>query len=195
VLGIVEVLDVDRFHLVGHDWGGVLAWKIAGDHPDRLRSLSVLSTPHTSALRDAENDDTSDQATRSAFLDSFTGPNGAGMLLALNSAGLRTLFGGLEPEDIDYYVGEVGNEEVLNNALNYRRANGISPIQIGTITVDTLYIHGADDPAFGRDAAERTAQHVSAEYRFESLEGVNHWVPDIAPDIVTPWLLEHIEAH
>ena len=39
-------LGHDRFHLVGHDWGGAVAWQVAGRHAERLRTLTVLSTPH-----------------------------------------------------------------------------------------------------------------------------------------------------
>ena len=155
----------------------------------------MLSTPHIDALRAAEQDPDSDQASRSAFLDRFTGENGARNLLALNESGLRVMYSGIDPDDIDYYVETVGTEEVLNLGLNYRRANGISPIEIGPIVVDTLDVPGADDQAFGPDAAAATADYIEASYRFESLEGVNHWVPDIAADQVSAWILEHVEAH
>jgi pimeloyl-ACP methyl ester carboxylesterase len=39
-----------RFHLVGHDWGGLIAWPYAAHHPERLASLTVLSTPHSKAF-------------------------------------------------------------------------------------------------------------------------------------------------
>ena len=42
-----------RFHLVGHDWGGLIAWPYAAHHADRLASLTVLSTPHSKAFLEA----------------------------------------------------------------------------------------------------------------------------------------------
>jgi pimeloyl-ACP methyl ester carboxylesterase len=53
ILGFADKLDAGRFHLVAHDWGGLLAWQIAAEHPDRVRSLTVLSTPHTNAFLEA----------------------------------------------------------------------------------------------------------------------------------------------
>ena len=41
-----------RFHLVGHDWGGSIAWGIADRYPDRLASLTVLSRPHPDVYRE-----------------------------------------------------------------------------------------------------------------------------------------------
>ena len=38
--------DGKRFHLVGHDWGGQVSWGVAGKHPERLASLTILSRPH-----------------------------------------------------------------------------------------------------------------------------------------------------
>src|SRR4029450_12322024 len=46
VVGVADALGMDRFHLVGHDWGGAVAWQLGGRHADRLRTLTVGSTPH-----------------------------------------------------------------------------------------------------------------------------------------------------
>src|SRR5207244_639881 len=43
VLGFADALGVERFHLVGHDWGGAVAWQVAGRHPERLLTLTSLS--------------------------------------------------------------------------------------------------------------------------------------------------------
>ena len=53
VLAIADTMDMATFDLVGHDWGGMVAWVTAARHPDRLRSLTVVSTPHPEALRAA----------------------------------------------------------------------------------------------------------------------------------------------
>jgi pimeloyl-ACP methyl ester carboxylesterase len=64
VVGLADSLHAPRFHLVGHDWGGAVAWGVAFRHPERLRSLTVLSTPHPAALGRARRE--SDQAERSS---------------------------------------------------------------------------------------------------------------------------------
>ena len=50
VVALLDQAGVDRAHLVGHDWGGSVAWAVAERHPERLRSLTVLSTPHHRAM-------------------------------------------------------------------------------------------------------------------------------------------------
>ncbi len=46
VIGLADALGAERFHLVGHDWGGVVAWQVASEHPDRVERLVVLNAPH-----------------------------------------------------------------------------------------------------------------------------------------------------
>ncbi len=56
VLALIDASGRERVHLVGHDWGGALAWLVAGNHPTRIASLTVLSTPapgrHVAGLED-----------------------------------------------------------------------------------------------------------------------------------------------
>src|ERR1700734_1552097 len=53
VLALADSMEMDTFDLVGHDWGGMLAWIVASRYPGRVRSLSVVSTPHPLALQHA----------------------------------------------------------------------------------------------------------------------------------------------
>jgi pimeloyl-ACP methyl ester carboxylesterase len=53
VLGIAEAVGARSFHVVAHDWGGMVAWVLATSHPQRLKSLTVLSTPHPVALQES----------------------------------------------------------------------------------------------------------------------------------------------
>ena len=51
VVGLADALGIDRFHLVGHDWGGVVAWATAALHPARVDRLAVLNAPHPDSWR------------------------------------------------------------------------------------------------------------------------------------------------
>lgn len=53
VVGLLDRLGEDRAHLVGHDWGGVVAWWVAAHHPERVRRLVVVNAPHPLAMRRA----------------------------------------------------------------------------------------------------------------------------------------------
>src|SRR5450759_5886972 len=86
VIAIADAQGVGRFHLVGHDWGGALAWSVAGAHPERLLSLTVLSTPHSAAMLEAMRNST--QGLRSSYMAFFRLPRVPEMML--NFAGLRS---------------------------------------------------------------------------------------------------------
>lgn len=72
------------FHLVGHDWGGQVAWFVAFKHPDRVKSLSILSRPHPAAFRKAFKEDASGQRHRSRHHKAFHDPNTGPMLTENN---------------------------------------------------------------------------------------------------------------
>jgi epoxide hydrolase 4 len=51
ILGLIHALDYEKVNLVGHDWGGMVAWMLAYKHPDCLQRLSVLNAPHPLIMR------------------------------------------------------------------------------------------------------------------------------------------------
>ncbi|HEX2577048.1 MAG TPA: alpha/beta fold hydrolase, partial [Aquihabitans sp.] len=51
VLALADAAGLDRFHVVGHDWGGGVGWALGSGHADRVASLTVLSTPHPAAMQ------------------------------------------------------------------------------------------------------------------------------------------------
>ena len=78
-----------RFHLVGHDWGGQVSWGVAGKHPDRLASLTILSRPHPASFRRALLKEDGDQKHRSRHHRKFLEPETGPMLLEENARRLR----------------------------------------------------------------------------------------------------------
>lgn len=197
VAGLADVLGADRFHLVGHDWGGAVAWQAAVALADRVRTLTSLSTPHPRALGDALRGDLGgDQASRSSYMDLFVAEGTAAMMTADDAAGLRMIFEGSGLSgDPTPYVEALGTEEALDAALAwYRAARTRLAGSLGDVSVPTLYVWGTEDIALGREAAEATASHVSGPYHFVALDGVGHWLVESAPDVVTDLVLDHLAA-
>ncbi|MFE3652788.1 alpha/beta fold hydrolase, partial [Streptomyces sp. NPDC059152] len=89
-LAFADAQGADRFHVVAHDWGGMVAWALAGAHPERLASLTVLATPHPEALNRAAAGDP-EQHHRLDYVRFFRRPDGAAesALLADDAARLR----------------------------------------------------------------------------------------------------------
>ena len=193
VLGMADVLGVDRFHLVGHDWGGAVAWQVAGRHPERLLTLTSVSTPHPAAFRRSIQE--GEQRDRSRYILFFRTPEAEPFFLADDATGLRGVYAasGLADDAVDEYVRVLTQPGAMTGALNWYRAADVGLVEgLGPITTPTLYVWSTHDPALGQDAAEATAQHVGGPYRFEVLENVSHWIPEEAPDRLNALLLGHL---
>jgi pimeloyl-ACP methyl ester carboxylesterase len=196
VVALADALHVDRFHLVGHDWGGAVAWQVAGHHPDRLLTLTVLSTPHPAAFGVAlAGDDGGDQAERSSYMDLFRAEGTEDGMLANDAVGLRLVYlgSGMTEAEAAPYLEAMSSTEALGAALNWYRGADITLVEgLGPIVTPTLYVWSTNDIALGREAAEATARFVEGPYRFEVLEGVDHWVAEHGADEVNRLLLEHL---
>ncbi|UJW36072.1 alpha/beta hydrolase [Saccharothrix sp. AJ9571] len=195
VLAIAGELGWGRFDLVGHDWGAAVAWWTADAHPDRLRTLTAVSTPHPAALAAAMKTD-EDQHLRSAYMTEWRQTRVTERrMLENNAEALRRMFEWkVPPSRIEEYVQRLSEPGALTAALNWYRA-GRPGGKIGKIGVPTCYVWSTEDVAFGSTAALDTENWVSAAYRFEMFEDVSHWVPEEAPEALTAVLLEHLYAH
>jgi pimeloyl-ACP methyl ester carboxylesterase len=198
VLALGEAAGTDRFHLVGHDWGGAVAWALAAREPQVLRSLTVIGTPHPRALQRALSGST--QALRSSYMLFFQLPWLPERVLSMFGARLGAWWltrSGLAEERALTYLRTLGARRALTPALAWYRAlpfDLVSAAAVGPIPVRTLYVWPTEDVAFSPAAAEDTARWVTGSYRFEVLTGVSHWVPEAAPDALTGLLVEHLSA-
>lgn len=198
VLAVADAFRFGRFHLVGHDWGGCVAWTVASLHPDRLKSLTSFSTPHTAALHRFAQD--GDQKQRLVYVDLFRTPQVAESTFLGNGAEvLRGVYQGMvPPERVDLFVHRLSEPGALTAVFNWYRAlePGILLVPLaGRVTVPTAYVWSDRDMALGPDAAWATASWVDAPYRFESWPGLTHWIPEEAPDRSNRFLLSHLAEH
>jgi pimeloyl-ACP methyl ester carboxylesterase len=187
-----------RFHVVGHDWGGQVAWLVAARHPDRVASLSVLSRPHPAAFRRAFQQDFDDQRHRSRHHRAFHDPATVGLLLDNGAERLRRSLTdrGVPGPAVDEYLSVLGEPAALEAAVGWYRAVGaLASVEVGPISVPTLYLWGDADHSVGASAARGTAEFATGPFRFEIVPGVGHFITDEAPDLVTAHLLDHLAAH
>jgi pimeloyl-ACP methyl ester carboxylesterase len=194
VVAIADELGWERLDLVGHDWGGAVAWWTADAHPDRLRSLSVVSTPHPAALGEALRSD-EEQRMMSQYMTDWREKSTERRMLADDAAALRAIFDRrVEHSRVEEYIQRLSEPGALTAALNWYRS-GKPPTKAGRISVPTLYVWSTEDVALGSVAALGTAGWVDGPYRFEMIEDVSHWVPEEAPELLTGLLLEHLHSY
>ena len=186
-----------RFHLVGHDWGGSIAWGIADKHPDRLASLSVLSRPHPAAFNRALALPDGEQAQRSRHHKAFLASDAGTLLLADGARRLRERWtaAGVSPAAIEAHLSVIGAPAAMEGMLAWYRARGALRAPLGPIRVPTLYIWGDADDSVGRAAAEGTRDFVTGPYRFETVPGGGHFVAEQAPQRVNELVLAHLRAN
>lgn len=195
VVGILDALGWEQAHLVGHDWGAAVAWRVAALTPDRLRTLNVLSVGHPGVTSELIRTD-ADQQRRSRYITRFREPDSQVALLADDAAGLRAMFAGWRDQAaVEHNVRLLSEPGALEAALHWYRAAGRGGQHDGQINLPVLYIWSDRDVALGREAAERTGDFVSGPYRFVVLEGISHWIVQEAPDQVTAELLDHLALH
>jgi pimeloyl-ACP methyl ester carboxylesterase len=192
-LGMLDALGWERADLVGHDWGASVAWHVAGRHPERVRSLTAVSTPHPRAFT-AAIDSGGDQIEKSMYFATFREPGtGEDSLLAGDGSALREVLAGL-PE-MERYVERMKDRRTLTSALNwYRAMRRRDGEKTGAVRVPTLYVWGDSDPAFAREAAEGAAQYVEAPYTFVPLTGAGHWIPETRAEELNRLLVTHLAA-
>jgi pimeloyl-ACP methyl ester carboxylesterase len=190
-VAVLDELGVDRAHIVGHDWGAIVGWHLAARQPARVRTLTAVSVPPPAALAAALDGD-ADQRKRSAYIVLLRRKGIAeATLLAANAAWLRRAMRGVPEDRVERYIAPLREPGGLTGPLNWYRALDRDGMRaLPPVTVPTTYVWSDRDGAIGRTAAAGCAQFAAADYRFVSLAGVSHWVPDEAPEAVVQAVLE-----
>jgi pimeloyl-ACP methyl ester carboxylesterase len=210
VAGMVRALGAREAAVVGHDWGGVLAWTVATLHPDLVTRLGIVGMAHPLRLRDALLRDRH-QAAASSYIAMFQLPR-------LPEARLRR-YGGAYVGDLLRRWGGPGFPDAETEA-RCREAMQIHPVAhcslewyrwtIRSLTrpsglrflrlldrgvaVPTLQLHGALDTCQLASTAHGSQAWVHAPYALQVLEDVGHFCHEETPDVVTAALLEHLKA-
>ena len=199
-VGLAKALGHNRFDVIGHDWGGAVAWGCAARIPDKVRSVTSVATPHPTALVEAMGSSSGEQANKSSYMALFGAEKGKAeaVLLADGAARLRDIYrswglGSEEADDVEEYVRVLSDEPTLSAALNWYR-RGFEWAAIGEVDVPALYVWGTDDVALGREAAELTEKYVNGPYKFVVLDGVDHWTAEHAGDRLVAELKSHLAA-
>lgn len=193
VVGLLDEAGLARAHVVGHDWGGTVAWAVADRHHERVASLTVLSTPHPRALLEAMRRD--GQWRKSWYIGAFQVPEVSEEVMRRQLAGMfrRT---GMPDDRARHYCDRFATRADLTPAMNWYRAavrGGGGMRDVGDIDVPTTYLWGSEDFALGRAGAEATEAHVTGPYRFVEIPA-GHWLPELNTDEVVAAVLDRVRG-
>lgn len=184
-----------RAHVVGHDWGAVVAWVAATDHPDRVATLTAVSVPHPRAFLNSIP--TSRQVVSSWYMLFFQLPWVPERVV--NSRWTWFMrYAGMSPEAAERGGSSFPDPQSLTGPMNWYRAMPLANLwkRSGAhVQQPTLFVWSDQDVALKRKGAENTYRYVDGPYTFEVLEGVSHWIPEDAPEAFTDLLLTHLRSH
>jgi pimeloyl-ACP methyl ester carboxylesterase len=210
VAGMIRALGARDAMVVGHDWGGVLAWTVATLHPRLVRRLVVVSMPHPLRLRHALLHDRR-QRRASRYIGFFQLPR-------LPEARLRRDDGAYVGELLHRWGGpgfpDAETEARCREAMQvagvahsslewYRwavrsrtRPSGLRFLALleKGVTAPTLQLHGALDPCQLPETAQGSDEWVRAAYDLQVLDGVGHFPHQEAPELVSSALLAHARS-
>jgi epoxide hydrolase 4 len=202
IAGLIRACGAQQATVVGHDWGGAVAWGVALRHPEVVERLVICNSPHP--IRFLQAMKSPRQARRSWYMELFQLPWLPELLLRAGGfRGLRrTLrrWGGesFSKEDIERYVEAYSQPGALTAALNYYRAmrlrqrrdasatGGVPPVE-----VPVMVIWGDEDPVLGRDLAD-PGERFAPDRRIEHVPEAAHFVQADAPDRVNELLLDFL---
>ncbi|MHA2180182.1 MAG: alpha/beta fold hydrolase [Promethearchaeota archaeon] len=212
IKGLNESLNLGKFFLAGHDWGGPIAWAFAGMFPELLEKLILINGPHPFIIRDLIAKD-ADQRNASSYIFEFIKPDSAKILMDNNFQVLKAVMnmdfqnlpdmfkgsvpnsdseipkrkGTLSDFDMGKYVEAWSQPGAVNAGLDYYRASVTEQLLgkgwNGEIKVPTLVIHGMKDVALTPKILNGLEDYVK-DLKIVKIEGATHWVMVDAPDIV-----------
>lgn len=213
LIALADALGLGRFTLVGHDWGGAVAWLAALRHPSRIERLVIVNAPHPYVFQKSLIDDPAQRAA-SQYMNAFRNP---AMESGIEAMGLETFFAktfashadvsGLSAEEKQAYLDDWARPGALTAMLNWYRASDIFVPQVGEeadppiwttlafpdIVVPTLVVWAMKDVALLPVQLEGLHNLVE-DLRIVAVPDAGHFVPWEKPESVIAAIRDFIAA-
>ncbi len=192
VTAILDACEVERAHVVGHDWGAALAWTVATAAADRVDHLAVLSVGHPCSFARAG----SRQREKSWYMLLFQFPDVAERWLADDD--WRNLRRWAAHPDTDAVIAALSRPGALAAALRWYQANARPesllgpPLDLPPVRAPTMGVWSSGDGALTEAQMTGSRRWVTGTWRYERLEGPGHWMQREAPGEVNRLLLDFL---
>ena len=197
VINISQHWGKSKFHLIGHDWGAAIGWKLIHDFQKSILSWTGISVPHLQAFGKALVLD-SEQRKMSQYIKDFQLPFLPEMKIRKNDFRLfKKLWRNSSADEIDDYLQVFRNPKQLTASLNYYRCNykhlkkATYENILGNINVPTLFVWGNKDMAIGAYSVRESHQYMKNDYEFLELDS-GHWLIQTNYPELQKAILSHI---
>jgi epoxide hydrolase 4 len=203
IRGVIKGLGYEKCVLVGHDWGGAIAWNFAYSCPEMVERLIVLNIPHPAKF--AEGLRSPQQLLRSAYILFFQLPILPELFIQSdNYQAIETAFKGMAVDknaftssDIDAYKDAAAKRGALTAMLNYYRnifQQKLLNQYWGVLEVPTLMIWGENDPALGKELTYGTEAYM-VNFEIKYIPNCSHWVQQEQPKLVNQYMREFLDSN
>ena len=199
IIGIIDYMGIDQIVLIGHDWGGIIAWYLAMIHPHRLKKLINLNIPHPYIMKQFLLKSW-EQRKKSWYILFFQLPFLPEFLLSVRNyrnfkkvltvTSRRDTF---PEETISHYVNAWKHPGAITAMINWYRAtfrnlgSSTGPVRV---QVPTLIVWGKHDPYLSYEMAPRSAE-LCADGHLETFEEATHWVLHDEAEAVSRLMIDH----
>jgi pimeloyl-ACP methyl ester carboxylesterase len=194
VAAVIRSVGKDKASIVGHDWGGAVAWNFAMFMPEMTERLVILNLPHPNGMaRELANNPVQQQNSgyARAFQEKKATDPDVFFGMPMNPL---TLSGWVtDPEAKKHYV-EAFERSDFTAMLNYYKRNypradgsggGLAPAQLPKVKAPVLEFHGLADTALNSDGLNNTWDWLEKDLTLVTIPGANHFVQQDAADLVS----------
>jgi pimeloyl-ACP methyl ester carboxylesterase len=198
IRGLIGERGAESALLVGHDWGGSIAWTVAMNHPEVVERLAILNAAHPRRL--SEGLKNPNQLRKSWYFFFFATPGLPEQIVPARDWHFFRHFlhdanPPYTPEELERYVEAWSQEGAAAGMINYYRASvrqsqKEAAAKLRPISAPTLVIWGERDSYLGSDLAEPHGDDVPNLDRVERLADASHWVHHDAADQVNQLLVD-----
>jgi len=201
---LVKGLGRQKAHLVGHDWGGALAWTFAMNYPEMTESLIVMNAPHPAAMMREMR--TLKQLRKSWYIFAFQIPWLPEYMLGRNNAneigrmlrGAALQKSAFPHEVTAKYQEAMSKPGAIRAAISYyRQLFRHLPFSVKSkgvqIQAPTLLIWGERDIALGIELTTGLERWVN-DIQIKRIPDSGHWVQQEQPEKVNQFLLDFLQS-
>ena len=198
IIGLIKASGRQKAVIVGHDWGGIVAWWLGIHEPEILEKLVIINAPHPNVMRRSLIFNP-EQVLKSSYALFFQLPwipeaisRNEDWKLVVNGMLESSRPGTFSEEDMGYYRAAWWRKDAFTSMLNWYRANArFQPVlpEEARVSVPTLLIWGEQDMALGNYLVEPSAQ-LCDQVRVEVFEQSTHWVQHEEAERVNQLILE-----